>query len=68
MFTRLREIWAILTMPTCPHQWRPALSHGKPAKYCSLCKAHVELTEGEFYSIFGRTHHSEPAMKKDPKR
>jgi hypothetical protein len=68
MFTLLKEVWTILTRAGCQHRWRPALSNGKAAKHCPLCKNTVELTESEFYAVFGRTHHSEPAMEKDPKR
>jgi Zn finger protein HypA/HybF involved in hydrogenase expression len=38
----------------CNHCWRPALTSKGPAKYCPHCHTTTQLSEADFYAVFGR--------------
>ncbi len=65
MFTLLRRWWAILTMPKCPHLWRPALSEGKPAKYQELQRVYALVSHwhGEYDRMVAENEQLKASME-----
>lgn len=51
MLTRLVRWWK---MRGHVHDWRPAEAVGKPARVCDECRAWEQISEAEFYALFGK--------------
>jgi hypothetical protein len=67
MFTRLKVLWNACMATKCKHShWRPAISNRAPAKWCDACGVATNITEAEFYALFGRSSYAISEIPRPP--